>query len=49
MVGVGLGVNAAGHVHDGNFPKALETSGLHPLWTVRGDLAIARDVLTHRP
>jgi hypothetical protein len=48
MVVGGLGVVAVGHVRDGNFPKSVETTRLHPIWNIRGDIAIARDVLTHR-
>jgi hypothetical protein len=48
MVVVGLGVVTAGHVRDGNFPKSVETTRLHPLWNIRGDIAIAQDLLTHR-
>lgn len=44
-VAVGLGVVTAGHLRDGNVPKSLETTRLHPLWNVRGDIAIARDVV----
>jgi hypothetical protein len=48
MLVVGLGVVTAGHLRDGNFPKSIETTRLHPIWNVRGDIAIARDLLTHR-
>jgi hypothetical protein len=45
---VGDGVVTARHVVDGNLPKSIETTRLHPLWNIRGDIAIARDLLTHR-
>jgi hypothetical protein len=45
-VAVGLGVATAGHVRDGNVPKSLETTRLHPVWNLRGDIAIAKDVIT---
>ena len=48
MLTLGLGVTAAGHVRDGNLPKSLETARTHPIWNIRGDLAIARDALTGR-
>jgi hypothetical protein len=47
-VAVGLGVATAGHVRDGNVTKSFETARLHPLWNVRGDIAIVRDLLAHR-
>jgi hypothetical protein len=43
---VGLGVATAGHVRDGNVPKSFDTVQRHPLRNLRGDLAIAKDVLT---
>jgi hypothetical protein len=45
MTVAGLAVAVMGHVRDGNVPKSLETARRHPLWTLRGDLAIARDML----
>jgi hypothetical protein len=41
----GLAVVVAGHARDGNVPKSLETARRHPIWNVRGDLAIAKDML----
>jgi len=35
-------------VRDGNVAKSLETVRLHPLWNIRGDIAIARDMLARR-
>jgi hypothetical protein len=43
---IGVGVAIAGHVRDGNVPKSFDTVQRHPLWNIRGDLAIAKDVLT---
>ena len=43
---IGVGVAVAGHVRDGNVPKSFETVQRHPLWNIRGDVAIAKDVLT---
>jgi len=48
MTVAGLAVAVAGHARDGNVPKSLETARLHPVWNVRGDLAIAKDMLTSR-
>jgi hypothetical protein len=48
LAAVGLGVATAGHARDGNVGKSLETVRLHPLWNVRGDFAIARDMLGRR-
>jgi hypothetical protein len=45
---VGFGVVISGHIRDGNVPKSLETSRAHPLWNVRGDVAIARETLLGR-
>ena len=46
---IGLGVVTVGHLRDGNVPKSFETVQRHPFWNLRGDLAIAKDVLTrHR-
>jgi hypothetical protein len=45
---IGLGVAIAGHVRDGDVPKSFDTVQRHPLWNIRGDLAIARDLLTHQ-
>ena len=41
LTAVGLGVATTGHVRDGNVAKSLETVRLHPLWNIRGDIAIA--------
>ena len=46
LFAIGLGVAAAGHVRDGNVPKSFDTVQRHPLWNMRGDLAIAKDMLT---
>jgi hypothetical protein len=46
MVAAGYAVVIAGHIRDGNLPKSFQTARLHPLWTIRGDMAIARDVVT---
>ena len=46
IVAIGLGVTTAGHLRDGNVPKSFDTVQRHPLWNLRGDLAIAKDVLT---
>ena len=48
LTAVGLGVATTGHVRDGNVAKSLETVRLHPLWNIRGDFAIARDMLARR-
>jgi hypothetical protein len=40
--GAGLAVAVAGHLIDGNVPRALQDTVRHPLWTVRGDVAVAR-------
>ena len=49
MFAIGVGVAIAGHVRDGNVPKSFDTLQRHPLWNIRGDLAIAKDVLTCHP
>ena len=46
LFAIGLGVATAGHVRDGNVPKSFDTVQRHPLWNLRGDLAIAKDMLT---
>ena len=46
LFAIGLGVAIAGHVRDGNVPQSFDTVQRHPLWNIRGDLAIAKDVLT---
>ena len=48
LTAVGLGVATTGHVRDGNVAKSLATVRLHPLWNIRGDFAIARDMLARR-
>ena len=48
MAAFGLGVATTGHAVDGNVGKSLETVRLHPLWNIRGDIAIARDMLARR-
>jgi hypothetical protein len=48
LTAVGLGIATTGHVRDGNVAKSLETVRLHPLWNIRGDIAIARDILARR-
>ena len=45
LFAIGLGVATAGHLRDGNVPKSFDTVQRHPLWNLRGDLAIAKDVL----
>jgi hypothetical protein len=45
MTAAGLAVVVAGHARDGNVPKSLDTARRHPIWNVRGDLAIAKDML----
>jgi hypothetical protein len=46
MFAIGVGVAVAGHVRDGNVPKSFDTLQRHPLWNIRGDLTITKDVLT---
>ena len=46
LFAIGVGVAVAGHARDGNVPKSLDTVQRHPLWNMRGDLAIAKDMLT---
>jgi hypothetical protein len=48
MVAAGLAVATAGHVRDRNVEKSFEMVRRHPIWNLRGDLAIARDMLTSR-
>ena len=43
---IGFGVAIAGHVRDGNVPGSFDTVQRHPLWNLRADLAIAKDVIT---
>jgi hypothetical protein len=38
----GLGVASAGHVADRNLARALRDTWEHPMWNVRGDLAVIR-------
>jgi hypothetical protein len=40
--GAALAVAMGGHLIDGNLPRALHDTVRHPLWTVRGDIAVAR-------
>ena len=46
FLAIGFAVAVAGHVRDGNVPKSFDTAQRHPLWNIRGDLAIAKDVFT---
>ena len=46
MVAAGFGAVMAGHVRDRNLPTSFQTARRHPMWNIRGDIAIARDVLT---
>jgi len=46
MVAAGLAVAMAGHIRDGNVAKSFDVVRRHPVWNLRGDLAIAREVLT---
>jgi hypothetical protein len=48
LAAVGLSVATTGHLRDGNVAKSLETARLHPLWNIRGDIAIARGMLARR-
>jgi hypothetical protein len=48
LTAVGLSVAATGHMRDGNVAKSLETARLHPLWNIRGDIAIGMDMLARR-
>ena len=48
LAAVGLGVATAGHARDGNVGRSLETVRLHPLWNIRADFAIAKDILGRR-
>src|SRR4051794_40058329 len=46
MLATGLGVAVAGHVREGNVPRSFHTVQRHPIWNIRGDLAIAKEMLT---
>ena len=48
LAAVGYGVVIAGHLREGNLPRAFETARMHPVWTLRADAAIARDMLANR-
>ena len=49
LFAIGLGVATAGHLREGNVAKSFDTVQRHPLWNLRGDLEIAKDVLArHR-
>ena len=49
MAAAGLAVATAGHVCDRNVANSFETVRRHPIWNLRGDLAIARDMLRPPP
>src|SRR4051812_39038649 len=48
VAAVGYGVVILGHVRERNLPRSFETARLHPMWTIRADAAVARDLLTKR-
>jgi hypothetical protein len=48
LAAAGAAVTAVGHVAEGNLPRALRDLARHPLWSVRADLDLARDVLVGR-
>jgi hypothetical protein len=42
---VGAAITGVGHAAEGNLPRALRDLERHPIWSVRCDLALARDVI----
>jgi hypothetical protein len=45
LAGSGLAILGAGHIAEGNLPRSLRDLARHPIWSVRADLALARDTI----
>jgi hypothetical protein len=45
---VGAAITGVGHVAEGNLPRALRDLARHPIWSVRADVGLARDVIVGR-
>jgi hypothetical protein len=46
LAGSGLAITAAGHIVEGNLPRALSMLARHPIWAVRADFAVAQQTIT---
>jgi hypothetical protein len=44
----GAAITAVGHAAEGNLPRAVRDLARYPIWSVRCDLALARDVIIRR-
>src|SRR3989442_12559019 len=45
---VGGAITAVGHVAEGNLPRAARDLARHPIWSVRADVGLARDIIVGR-
>jgi hypothetical protein len=44
----GTAITVVGHVAEGNLPRAARDLAQHPIWSVRADVGLARDVILRR-
>jgi len=45
---VGGAITAVGHIAEGNLPRDLRDLARHPIWSVRADVGLAREVIVGR-
>src|SRR5947208_1352791 len=45
----GVAITGVGHAAEGNLLPATRDLARHPIWSVRADVALARDIVLRRP